>query len=47
MFLFDKKVVVITGGSNGIGRATAVAFARAGATVVVADIQEPAGEQTV
>ena len=32
------KLVVITGGGSGIGRACAVLFAREGATVVVADI---------
>ena len=44
---FEDKVVVITGGSSGIGRATAVAFARTGAKVVIADINEEGGQQTV
>lgn len=35
--VFDNKVAIVTGGSFGIGRATAIAFARAGATVVIAD----------
>ena len=47
MFSFEDKVVVVTGGSSGIGRATAVAFARTGAKVVIADIKEEGGQQTV
>ena len=35
-----NKVTVITGGGNGIGRATALLFAKEGASIVVADIQE-------
>jgi 3-oxoacyl-[acyl-carrier protein] reductase len=41
------RVAVITGGASGIGRATAVAFANAGATVVVADIDESGLAETV
>jgi NAD(P)-dependent dehydrogenase (short-subunit alcohol dehydrogenase family) len=41
------KVVVITGGASGIGRATAVAFAREGASVVVGDIDARGAEETV
>ena len=47
MFSFENKVAVVTGSSSGIGRATAVAFARAGARVIVADIQDQGGQQTV
>ena len=36
--LMAGKVVVVTGGAAGIGRATAVAFARQGASVVIGDI---------
>lgn len=40
------KVALVTGASSGIGRATALAFAREGADVVVADVLEEAGRQT-
>src|SRR5436190_6978797 len=42
---FTGKVAFITGGSSGIGRATALAFARAGASVVVADIAEQGNQE--
>lgn len=45
MGLFDDKVAIVTGGSAGIGRATARAFAREGASVVVADIDATRGAQ--
>ncbi len=44
---FDGKVALITGAGSGIGRASALAFARDGAIVVVADISEEGGEETV
>jgi len=44
---FNHKVVLITGAGNGIGRATALAFAAQQAKVVVADISQPDGEATV
>ena len=42
----EGKVAFITGAAAGIGRATAVLFAREGARVVVADISAAAGEET-
>jgi NAD(P)-dependent dehydrogenase (short-subunit alcohol dehydrogenase family) len=43
---FAGKVAFVTGAANGIGRATALAFARAGANVVVADIAEQGNQET-
>lgn len=47
MGLFEGKAVIVTGAANGIGRAAAVAFAREGAGVVVADVDEAGGRATV
>jgi NAD(P)-dependent dehydrogenase (short-subunit alcohol dehydrogenase family) len=41
------KVAIVTGGASGIGRAAAIAFAREGASVLVADIAAAGGEETV
>ena len=41
---FADKTVVVTGGAKGIGEAAVRAFAHAGASVVIADIDVPAGE---
>jgi NAD(P)-dependent dehydrogenase (short-subunit alcohol dehydrogenase family) len=46
MARLDGKVAFITGAGAGIGRATAVLFAREGARVVVADISVAAAEET-
>jgi len=43
---FTGKVAFVTGAGSGIGRATALAFARAGASVVVADIAEQGNQET-
>jgi NAD(P)-dependent dehydrogenase (short-subunit alcohol dehydrogenase family) len=43
----QDKVALITGAGSGIGRATAMAFAREGAKVVVADYNAEGGERTV
>jgi NAD(P)-dependent dehydrogenase (short-subunit alcohol dehydrogenase family) len=44
---FESEVSLVTGGASGIGRAAALAFAREGAKVVVADVQAEGGEETV
>ena len=44
---FNAKVALVTGSAGGIGRATAAAFAAAGARVIVTDLQTAAGQETV
>ena len=43
----DGQVALVTGGSGGIGRATALEFAHQGARVVVSDLLVEAGQETV
>lgn len=45
--MLANKVAIVTGASSGIGRAIALAYARAGARVVVSDVNSAGGEETV
>ena len=41
------KIALVTGGAAGIGRVIALTFAKAGATVIIADVDEPGSEEVV
>ncbi len=43
----DGKVALVTGAASGIGRATALTFAKEGAKLIIADMNEDGGQQTV
>lgn len=45
--MLKDKVAIVTGGSSGIGRAIGLVFAREGAKVVVSDLDEQGGRDTV
>ena len=44
---FENKICLVTGAASGIGKATALAFAQSGATVIVSDVNEEQGLKVV
>jgi len=44
---FKDKVIIVTGGASGIGRATCLLLAKEGATLVIADLNEKEGRETL
>src|SRR4051812_19052432 len=47
MKTLDKKVAIVTGGGSGIGRAISLLYASEGARVVVTDLDEKGGNETI
>ncbi len=47
MAILENKVAIVTGAGSGIGRAIAICYAREGAKVLVSDINQEGGEETV
>lgn len=47
MMNFENKVVLVTGGGSGIGQACCIAFSKQGAKVIVSDLDEKGGQETV
>lgn len=46
MFDLDHQIAIITGAARGIGRGIAISLAKAGANIVIADLDEPESENT-
>ncbi len=44
---FENRIALVTGGGSGIGRSTCLAFSREGAKIVVSDINEKTGQETL